>query len=114
MTDDGRDMLYLAITRPAMKLGVPVEGLCLNLLVCYLGFLWVAHANPITVSGVICLLMLPIVHFTMRLLVSIDHNLFRIIRLAAETRGLQVRGVSVLWTMHWKLPSKVKEQASAL
>ncbi len=107
-------MLYLAITRPAMKLGVPVEGLCLNLLLGYLAFLWVAHANPITLRGVVCILMLPIVHFTMRLLVSIDHNLFRIIRLAAETRGLQVRGVSVLWAMPWRLLSKAKDQASAV
>src|SRR4029078_6184091 len=79
MTGEGRDMLYLAITRPAMKLGVPVEGLCLNLLFCYLAFLWVAHANPITFRGVVFLLMLPCVHFVMRLRVSIDHNLFRII-----------------------------------
>jgi type IV secretion system protein VirB3 len=114
MTGDGREMLYLAITRPAMKLGVPVEGLCLNLLLCYLAFLWIAHANPITVRGVICMVMLPVVHFVMRLLVSIDHNLFRIIRLAAETRGLQVRGVSVLWAMPWKHASTAKDQASAI
>jgi len=114
MTGEGRDMLYLAITRPAMKLGVPVEGLCFNLLACYLAFLWIAHANPITVRGVICMVMLPIVHFVMRLLVSIDHNLFRIIRLAAETRGLQARGVSVLWAMPWKRGSRAKDQASAV
>jgi len=114
MTGEGRDMLYLAITRPAMKLGVPVEGLCFNLLACYLAFLWIAHANPITVRGVICMVMLPIVHFVMRLLVSIDHNLFRIIRLAAETRGLQARGVSVLWAMPWKRASRAKDHASAV
>jgi type IV secretion system protein VirB3 len=114
MPEEGREILYLAITRPAMKLGVPVEGLCLNLLACYLAFLWTAHANPLTLRGVACIVMLPIVHFAMRLLVSIDHNLFRIIRLAAETRGLQVRGVSVLWAMSWKRPIRAKDQASAV
>jgi type IV secretory pathway VirB3-like protein len=30
-----KDMLYLACTRPAMKWGVPVEGLMINLGVSY-------------------------------------------------------------------------------
>ena len=51
----------------------------------------------------------PVVHFVMRLLVSIDHNLFRIIRLGAETRGLQIRGVSVLWAMPCRSPSRARD-----
>src|SRR5271166_7133041 len=45
--DDGipKDMLYLACTRPAMKWGVPVEGLMINLGVSYLAFMVVGHAN---------------------------------------------------------------------
>jgi hypothetical protein len=50
----------------------------------------------------------------MRMMTDIDHNMFRIVRLAAETRGIQFRGISVLWAMTWFRPSKARELASGV
>jgi type IV secretory pathway VirB3-like protein len=114
--DDGipKDMLYLACTRPAMKWGVPVEALMINLGVSYLAFMVVGHANLLSVRGAASVFIFPIVHGAMRMMTDIDHNMFRIVRLAAETRGIQFRGVSVLWAMTWFRPSKARELASGV
>jgi type IV secretory pathway VirB3-like protein len=116
--DDARsfdkDVLYLACTRPTMKMGVPLEGLFANFLICYLAFIWIGHANLLSISGVASLLCLPVVHCAMRIMTTIDHNLFRVARLAIETRGMQIRGTSVLWAMDWRRPRTKKDLASSV
>ena len=88
--DDGipKDMLYLASTRPAMKWGVPVEGLMINLGVSYLAFMVVGPPICSSVRGTGERVDLP--DRTWRHAdddrIS-SHNMFRIVRLAAETRG---------------------------
>jgi type IV secretion system protein VirB3 len=109
-----KDMLFVACTRPTMLWGVPAEGFVINFFACYLAFLWIAHANILSIRGVVCLLIGPVVHIAMRMLISLDHNMFRIIRLGAETRGIQIRGVSVLWAMPWRRPSRAKDVASSV
>ena len=73
-----------------------------------------AHANILSIRGAVCLLIGPVVHFATRMLISLDHNMFRIIRLGAETRGIQIRGVSVLWAMPWRPPSRAKDVESSV
>ena len=109
-----KDMLFVACTRPTMLWGVPAEGFVINFFACYLAFLWIAHANILSIRGVVCLLIGPVVHIAMRMLISLDHNMFRIIRLSAETRGIQSSGVSGLWAMPWRRPSRAKDVASSV
>ena len=111
--DIPKDMLFLACTRPAMRGGVPVEGLFINSVISYLLFLWVARANIASISGIVILVMCPVNHYLMRILVSIDHNIFRIGRLWLETKGIQFRGVSVLWAFPPKY-TKAKDMTSCL
>ena len=114
MAETEPDMLYLACTRPATKWGVPVEGLMINFGVSYLAFEVLAHGNPLSLRGAVTIFCFPVTHMAMRMLHELDHNMFRIVRLAAETRGIAIRGVTVLWAMPWRLPAKAKDCASAL
>lgn len=107
------DFLFLACTRPAMKFGVPLEGLIANFVMFYCGFMWVAHGYVLSIRGLVCILLFPVNHMAMRILISFDHNMFRIMRLWIETKGINVRGVSVLWAMP-KHYSKAKAMASCL
>lgn len=109
-----KDMLFLAITRPATKWGVPAEGFIINCLGSFLLYLWVAHANIASVRGVITIAAGPAIHFVMRALMSIDHNMFRIVRLAAITRGVQISGVSVLWAMNGRKRTPAVEVGSSV
>ena len=109
-----KDMLFVAVTRPATKWGCPLEGVIVNFGISYLAFEVLAHGNILSVRGAVTILCFPITHFLMRLLHEMDHNMFRIVRLAAETRGIAIRGVTALWAMPWRLPAKPKDCASAL
>ena len=86
--DPSKDVLYVATTRPAMKMGVPVEGLFINATITYLAYLWIGHGHLLRM--LLCLLIFPIVHVPMRILTAIDHNLFRIGRLWLD-RGICFR-----------------------
>lgn len=96
------DVLYLACTRPALKWGVPFEGWCLNFTASYFAFLYIGRLNLASARGIICLLAFPIIHVAMKILTDIDHNVFRVLRLAVITRGIQLRGLSILWAAPWK------------
>jgi type IV secretory pathway VirB3-like protein len=78
---DARDILYVAITRPAMKMGVPVEGLAFNAALTFLAYAWSAGNLWRMLAS---LLIFPALHFPMRLVASLDHHLFRIYRLWLE------------------------------
>jgi type IV secretion system protein VirB3 len=88
-----RDTLFLAITRPPMKWGVPWEGFKYNLfgsMACGMIF-----GSPLW-----CLLLWPAVHVGMRRMCARDHNFFRVLNLHFATRALAVgvaeRGGSTL------------------
>jgi type IV secretory pathway VirB3-like protein len=98
---DHSDVLYVAITRPTMKMGVPFEGLSINFIISYCAYFFVGHANLMSYKGVISLLCFPVMHCIMRVGIAHDPNMFRLVRLWTETRALQPRLNSVLWPMPW-------------
>ena len=108
------EILYLACTRPAMKWGVPVEGFLLNCAIAYLGFMVYGHANVLSARGLISLIFWPIGHLSMRALVEIDHNIFRLLFLRMETSGIRPFGVSNLWSISRFRPTKPREMTGAI
>ena len=87
---DRTEVLFLALTRPTLRWGVPVEGFILNVTITFVGGMF-ASTNP---SGgwhglwrspfVFWLAFFPI-HFFMRQVVAVDYHGFRMIRLWLET-----------------------------
>lgn len=77
-----RDTLFLALTRPPMKWGVPYEGFVCNVVGSFLIGLWLG--SPL--YWPICV----IIHLPMRALASLDHNFFRVRRLQIQTKGASV------------------------
>jgi type IV secretion system protein VirB3 len=73
------DTLFLACTRPAMWQGVPLEALAINGMVT--GIIFVLMSNPFY------LLIGVAVHYATRALISHDYNMFKTLRLWAETKG---------------------------
>ena len=79
--DEVEDICFLALTRPAMFLGVPMEAFALN---------GVATTVIFLVAGSIKYALLGFVmHFVARALVWHDHNRFNLIAAWIETRGIQ-------------------------
>jgi len=113
--DDGikKDRLFMAITRPTTMKGVPFEGMVFNIVLSWFAYFGIGHANPITIRGALSMTVFPVVHYTMRLAMSLDHNMFRIVRLYAETHGFQPRGSSVLWAMNSYAPKKARDLPSS-
>lgn len=73
------DTLFLACTRPAMVLGVPVEAMALNVMVS--GTIFLAANNLAYLSVGVAL------HFIFRAIVKHDHNAFRVLLMWLETKG---------------------------
>ncbi|WP_369062175.1 type IV secretion system protein VirB3 [Caulobacter sp. 73W] len=74
-----RDTLFLACTRPALVLGVPMEAMGINLIASSIVFL---------ASGdLFYLLIAPALHFVLRAICANDHHVLRLLWLAVETRG---------------------------
>lgn len=71
--------LFLACTRPAMVLGVPMEAMGLNLIVCAVAFL--AARSPAW------LLLAPALHLVCQAVCKADPNAFRVIWQYLETKG---------------------------
>jgi len=109
-----KDMLYLACTRPAMKWGVPVEALMINLGVSYLAFMVYGHANLLSIRGITSVFVFPVVQGVMRALIELDHNIFRLIRLHVELSGVRIYGVSNLWAMSRHLPATARNTSSCV
>lgn len=77
-----KDILFLALTRPPMILGVPFEGFCVNFLGSFFVGLW--GSNPFYwLIGVF-------LHFPLQAIASQDHNCFRIMRLWIYTKGSSI------------------------
>lgn len=78
------DPLFLACTRPAMVLGVPMEAMGVNIIVSGMTFL---------IGGsLVYLLTAPILHVVFRGICRLDHNAFRLILMFLDTKGRSRNG----------------------
>ena len=99
---DYEEPLFVALTRPVMYFGVPLEGFMINLCISYFAYFYWGHAFYYGwVRGIESLLVVPAVHMLMRMAMAYDPNCFRLIVLWVNTRGLQPRRTSVLWAARW-------------
>ena len=73
------DVLFLACTRPAMVMGVPMEAMGVNIIVSACAFL-AAHS-------LLYLLVAPALHLVFRAVCRTDHNAFRVLFLFVQTKG---------------------------
>jgi type IV secretion system protein VirB3 len=71
--------LFLACTRPALILGVPMEAMGVNLIVSTVSFL--------AGGSLLYLLIAPVLHLVFQGICKADPNAFRILYLYVETRG---------------------------
>ena len=81
------DVLFLACTRPAMILGVPMEAMGINIILTAIVFL--AGHSPLY------LLIAPALHLVFQAICKTDHNAFRVLWLYVETKGRARNGA--LW-----------------
>ena len=81
MTDERliEDPLFLACTRPAMVLGVPMEAMGVNVIVSGLVFLIGGSLVHLGVA--------PVLHLIFRAICKVDHNAFRLLLLFVDTQG---------------------------
>ena len=80
--DDERlaeDPLFLACTRPATVMGVPMEAMGVNVILTGIAFL--------VGASLLYLLVAPALHLVFRALCKADHNAFRLLFLHLDTRG---------------------------
>lgn len=81
------DLLFLACTRPAMIMGVPMEAMGVNVIVSGLVFL---------IGGsLVYLLVAPALHLVFRAICRTDHNAFRLLFVYVDTKGRARNGA--LW-----------------
>jgi type IV secretory pathway VirB3-like protein len=76
----GREMLYLALTRPALTWGVPFEALALNITVTFIAGLELS-APTIWRSPIMFWAAAAPLHMALRRLTSWDYHWFRTLRL---------------------------------
>ena len=81
------DVLFLACTRPAMFLGVPMEAMGINIILTAIAFLG-GHS-------LLYLLIAPALHLVFQAICKSDHNAFRVLWLYVETKGRSRNGA--LW-----------------
>jgi len=81
------DPLFLACTRPAMVMGVPMEAMGVNVILSGLTFL---------IGGsLLYLLVAPALHMVFRAICRADHNAFRLLFVYIDTKGRARNGA--LW-----------------
>jgi type IV secretion system protein VirB3 len=78
------DTLFLACTRPAMFLGVPMEAVGINIILSAIAFL-AGHS-------LLYLLIAPALHVVFQAICKTDHNAFRVLWLYVETKGRSRNG----------------------
>ena len=87
--DDERlaeDPLFLACTRPAMVMGVPMEAMGVNVMLSGIVFL---------VGGsLLYLLVAPALHLVFRAICKADHNAFRLLLVYVDTKGRARNGAT--------------------
>jgi type IV secretory pathway VirB3-like protein len=77
-----KEILFVALTRPPLKFGVPFEAFVANFVLSFFIGLWLG--NPF--YWLICIA----IHFPMRVIASYDPNFFRLARLWLMTKGSSV------------------------
>jgi len=80
--DDERiteDTLFLACTRPAMVLGVPIEAMGVNVILTGVIYL--------TAGSLLYLSVGVVLHFVFQAIVKHDHNAFRVLFMWFDTKG---------------------------
>jgi len=103
------DTLYVACCRPAMMLGVPAEGLMLNLCGSVIASAWAGmhswHMLAYMAASVLS------VHMVMRFASARDHNWFRVFQLGAQTKGFGTArwGGSTLTPIPAKWPGRARD-----
>ncbi len=98
------DTLFLACTRPAMFLGVPMEAMGINVIVTAVAFL-AGHS-------LLYLLLAPAVHMVLQAICKTDHNAFRVLWLYVETKG-RARNAA-LWRGSSATPLPLRRRRRAL
>ena len=78
------DTLFLACTRPALVLGVPMEAMGVNLILSSVAFL--------AAGSLLYLLIAPALHLVFQAICKADPNAFRVLYLFVETRGRSRNG----------------------
>ncbi len=73
------DPLFLACTRPAMVMGVPMEAMGVNVIVSGVAFL--------AGGSLLYLLIAPALHLVFRAICKADHNAFRLLFVYVDTKG---------------------------
>ena len=73
------DPLFLACTRPAMVMGVPMEAMGVNVILSGVVFL--------AGGSLLYLAVAPALHLVFRAVCRLDHNAFRLLFLFVETKG---------------------------
>ena len=73
------DTLFLACTRPALVLGVPMEAMGVNLILSAVAFL--------AGGSMLYLLIAPALHLVFQAICKADPNAFRVLYLFVETKG---------------------------
>lgn len=98
---DHQDILFVALSRPMMYLGVPLEGCALNGILWWCAYMFWAKADILSLRGVEAIFIGPAIHMLMSIGIAYDPNIFRLVFLWIDTRHLQPRRVSVLWAARW-------------
>jgi len=98
------DTLFLACTRPAMILGVPMEAMGINIILTAITFL-AGHS-------LLYLLIAPALHLVFQAICKSDHNAFRLLWLYVETKG-RARN-SAIWGGSSTTPLPLRRRFNAL
>jgi len=105
------DMLFLALTRPAMMWGVPAVGCMLNISGSIIAGAWLGAGSYMILVWWVALM--PPIHLLMRYAVSRDHNCFRVWLLWLETKAAAGRadmwGGATLSPLPVRWPRKAKD-----
>jgi type IV secretion system protein VirB3 len=96
------DTLFLACTRPALVLGVPLEAMAVNVMVSAVAFLGGNSA--------LYLLVAPALHLVFQAICRSDPNAFRVLYLFVETKGRARNGA--LWGGSSPSPLRLRPRPS--
>lgn len=88
--------LFLACTRPAMVLGVPMEAMGVNVILSGVVFL--------AGGSLLYLLVAPALHLVFRAVCRADHNAFRLLMVFVDTKGRSRNGAVWGGSSHTPLP----------
>ena len=100
------DTLFLACTRPALFLGVPMEAVGVNLIVSATAFLAGGSLGHLLVA--------PALHLVFQAVCKADPNAFRVLYLFVETKGRARNGAVWGGSSASPLPVSRRVQAKAL